>query len=646
MNQHILIVEDQFVEANHLRIMLQRAGYTVCGVARSVEQAEELLEKEKPYLVLLDIFLAGNKTGIDFAVQLREQNVPFIYLSANSNEEVLNAAKATHPNGFLVKPFRENDLLVALQIAQYHHENGLESQLRKETQLQTQLANITTEPAGREQKLLMIAQVLQPFIPFDFVTAAVTCAGAEGKTDLLHLRRVGFNEYQTITPEGFAIIANLKPHELTALQARHTAPADVAFRNDLYPRPMPGGPTLRGLIADVFSMKSVLDLPLPAVSKGGPVLYFSFYSRRPDAFAAQHAALGRRVRPFLLLATQSLHWPVVNVPTEKPAYAPPSTSQNAVFEGIIGNSPQLTEVFDLVSQVAPADTSVLITGESGTGKERVAESIHALSARSGKPLVKVNCAALPTNLIESELFGHERGAFTGAFERRTGRFEQASNGTIFLDEIGDMPLETQVKLLRVLQQKEIERIGGKAPVKVNIRIIAATNRNLEKEVAEGRFRLDLYYRLNVFPIHLPSLAERREDIPFLVDHFVRVYAGKIGRKISGVSDKTLKSLMAYDWPGNIRELENLIERSVLLAKGHVIEQIPLPVNKPKELPEKTEEVRLKTIFENERDYIIQVLQKCNGRIRGEDGAAAILNIPPTTLGSKMKKLGIKRNYTF
>jgi transcriptional regulator with GAF, ATPase, and Fis domain len=266
--------------------------------------------------------------------------------------------------------------------------------------------------------------------------------------------------------------------------------------------------------------------------------------------------------------------------------------------------------------------------------------------RKTQPLIKVNCAALPTNLIESELFGHEKGAFTGAFEKRTGRFEQANNGTIFLDEIGDMPLETQVKLLRVLQQKEIERLGGKAPVKVDIRIIAATNRNLEKEVAEGRFRLDLYYRLNVFPIQMPSLSDRKEDIPLLVDHFLQYYGRKTGKKITGVSEKGLRALALYDWPGNIRELENVIERSVLLAKGTLIDQIILPTNSVAKVSGKSEEARLKTIFENERDHIIAVLKKCNGRIRGSQGAAEILDIPPSTLGSKMKKLGIKRDFGY
>ncbi|HEY0609161.1 MAG TPA: sigma-54 dependent transcriptional regulator, partial [Chitinophaga sp.] len=289
----------------------------------------------------------------------------------------------------------------------------------------------------------------------------------------------------------------------------------------------------------------------------------------------------------------------------------------------------------------PFDTAVLLSGESGTGKERIANCIHRLSPRIGKPLVKVNCATLPATLIESELFGHEKGSFTGAVEKRTGKFEQANGGTIFLDEIGEMPVDLQVKLLRVLQEKEIEPIGGRSPVKVDVRVIAATNRNLEKEVAEGRFRLDLYYRLNVFPITLPSLRERMDDIPLLLEHFLNIYNRKAGKKISGVSDKVLKNMLAYSWPGNIRELEHLIERSVLLAKGSIIEDISLPTQL-KHIPMQSQDPPFKTIHENERDYIVSVLKKCNGKIWGTDGAAAVLNVPPSTLKSKMKKLGITK----
>ncbi len=311
------------------------------------------------------------------------------------------------------------------------------------------------------------------------------------------------------------------------------------------------------------------------------------------------------------------------------------------FEGIVGKSPLLLNVFDLITQVAYSDTSVLILGESGTGKERIADCIHNLSPRKNKPFVKVNCAALPSTLIESELFGHEKGSFTGALDKRIGKFEKADKGTIFLDEIGEMPLDLQVKLLRVLQEKYIERIGAKDVTKLDVRIIAATNRNLEKEVAERRFRLDLYYRLNVFPIELPSLRERTEDIPALAHYFINYYNRKAGKKITGLSDKVLRNMTGYNWPGNIRELENLIERSVLLAKGAIIEDIALPVQKVSHSIV-GEDFRIKTIHENERDYIITVLKKCKGRIWGTGGAAEVLNLPPTTLTSKMKKLGIRK----
>jgi transcriptional regulator with GAF, ATPase, and Fis domain len=319
-----------------------------------------------------------------------------------------------------------------------------------------------------------------------------------------------------------------------------------------------------------------------------------------------------------------------------------SRAKTPGFEGIIGNSHLLLTVFDQMAQVAPFDTSVLILGESGTGKERIADYIHHLSPRKGKALVKVNCAALPATLIESELFGHEKGSFTGAIDKRTGKFEQANGGTIFLDEIGDMPVDLQVKLLRVLQEKEIEPVGGRSSIKINVRVIAATNRNLEKEVADGRFRLDLYYRLNVFPIVLPALRDRMEDIPVLAHHFINMYNRKSGKKITGLSDKVLKNMMAYSWPGNIRELEHLIERSVLLAKGTIIEDLALPTIRKQEASIDSQHFPMKTIHENERDYIISVLKKCRGKIWGAGGAAEVLNVPPTTLKSKMKKLGIQK----
>jgi transcriptional regulator with GAF, ATPase, and Fis domain len=311
---------------------------------------------------------------------------------------------------------------------------------------------------------------------------------------------------------------------------------------------------------------------------------------------------------------------------------------------ILGQSGEIRKVFRMVTQVASSDSTVLILGETGTGKELIARAIHNGSPRKGKLMVKVNCAALPANLIESELFGHERGSFTGATERRIGKFELANHGTLFLDEIGEMPLELQVKLLRALQEKEIERVGGATTIKTNVRIIAATNRNLEELMAEGRFRSDLYYRLNIFPIQLPPLRERREDIPLLTSHFIYRFAKKMGRKISTISNRAMQELLQYNWPGNIRELEHLIERSILLASGDTIQQIQLPSpSSNKTLPDKADMV-IKTIDVNERDHILSILKYCKGKISGAGGAADLLGVPASTLHSKMKRLGIKKDH--
>jgi transcriptional regulator with GAF, ATPase, and Fis domain len=309
------------------------------------------------------------------------------------------------------------------------------------------------------------------------------------------------------------------------------------------------------------------------------------------------------------------------------------------FPDIVGNGHEMQKVYRMMSLVAGSNSTVLLLGETGTGKELIARAIHNSSPRKNKPMVKVNCAALPVNLIESELFGHEKGSFTGAVERRIGKFEQASNGTLFLDEIGEMPLETQVKLLRAIQEREIERVGGKAPVKVDVRIIAATNRNLEAEVKAGRFRSDLYYRLNVFPIVLPPLRDRIEDIAPLANLFLERYSQSSGRNVLSISTNVLQELKHYPWPGNVRELEHLIERSILFTEGNVLCEIQLSGDgKDKDLAANS----TSTLEQIERTYIIETLKKCDGKISGKGGAAELLEIPSTTLHSKMKKLTISK----
>ncbi|MCA6068229.1 sigma-54 dependent transcriptional regulator [Chryseobacterium sp. RG1] len=448
MKEKILIVEDEFIVANDLKIMLIKAGYQVTGIASSVIQARKSIAEKRPDWVLLDIMLKGDLTGIDLAWELREINLPFLYISANTNQSTLEAVKETQPYGFMVKPFRERDLIVMLDIAKYR---------------------------------------------FDI-------------------------------EKGCEFIKN---------------------------------------------------------------------------------------------------------------------SDSESIEGIIGKSKVLQDVVEKVRVVAPTDTSVLVVGESGTGKEKIAHSVHELSERKSQPIVIVNCAALPLSLIESELFGHEKGSFTGANTQRIGKFEQANGGTIFLDEIGELPLDSQVKLLRVLQEKEIERLGGNKTIKVNVRIVAATNRSLEKEVAEGRFRLDLYYRLNVFPIELPALRERKEDIELLANFFLNKYATASRRNITSISKNAVEQLLNYSWPGNIRELEHLIERSVLLAKTNEIENVELPKNTQESVENKGV---LKSMEEMEREHIMNALQNCGGKVSGIGGAAELLKIQPQTLYSKMKKLGIDKGY--
>ncbi len=311
------------------------------------------------------------------------------------------------------------------------------------------------------------------------------------------------------------------------------------------------------------------------------------------------------------------------------------------FEEIVGRSPALLAVLDKVSRVAATDATVLITGETGTGKELIARAIHSRSRRAARPLIKVNCAALPGGLVESELFGHEKGAFTGAIARRIGRFELADGGTLFLDEIGELPLETQAKLLRVLQEHEIERVGGGAAIHVDVRIIAATNRDLIKSVREKTFREDLYYRLSVFPVALPPLRERAEDIPMLVRFLVERFAARIGKRLEGVSRETMRRLASYRWPGNIRELENVLERAIILASGPVLE-FEIDGERPPALAA-AEGPAPTSLEEVERRHILDILGQTNWVIEGSRGAAGLLGLHPNTLRSRLKKLGIVRS---
>ncbi|OCX52124.1 Fis family transcriptional regulator [Mucilaginibacter sp. PPCGB 2223] len=642
----VLVVEDEFIIADVLANILKTAGYEVCGIADSVKEAMQMIEEFAPGFVLLDIYLKGKLTGIDLAHHLTEKNIPFIYISANSNQKVLEAAKVTNPYGFVIKPFREKDVLIALDIALYRYENQMENGLRQNAVLQKKAAEILASAASWTYKILQMGKTLQPYVPFEFLSVGMKQEADESFYEI-GFSRIGFDEYQFIGCAELMVITNRKEHELAKLKANDQADLMATWYDEFELDMLLKSPSLKKLYVETYNLKSHLSVPIPVTT--GKFFYFNFYSRRVGAYQADNLVVCNRLQPLLSNFMQSMLYAsdspfIAKANNHEINRQTTPAGQANPFSGIIGSSHLLLNVFDNVIQVSKSDSSVLILGESGTGKEKIAERIHSLSLRKDKPFIRINCAALPTSLIDSELFGHEKGAFTGAYERKTGRFEQAHTGTIFLDEIGELPLESQSKLLRVLQEKEIERIGGRTTIKTDVRIIAATNRNLDKEVAEGRFRLDLFYRINVFPIVMPPLRDRKEDIPDLAAHFLNIYARKTGKTVRGIAPQVIANMQQYHWPGNIRELENLIERNVLLTRDDMITNMVLPTQLEQPPTATLASATVTTMSEGERAHILAALKKCNGKIWGEGGAASLLNIPPTTLNSKMKKLGIRKDF--
>ncbi|WP_281232796.1 sigma 54-interacting response regulator [Flavobacterium gelatinilyticum] len=637
--KRILIVEDQFIEAHDLQLILEKANYEVTGIARSVEQALEQIELEKPDLVFLDIMLKGNRNGIELAHCLKENFIGFIFISANSSKSILDQAKTTQPYGFIVKPFRDQDVLTTLEIAFYRQQYSLESQLIQQFQLQKEIKEIIDSNLKREDALLAFGKIIQTYIPFDYLeTGFVTTT----HYDNLGIIRKNIDLYQIIDSKKLSQIAVLSEKEINETYKKSKIDKEpVIYSEESLINNFQEAP-IKALIAHNFGIKSYLVFPVSIASIQS--YHFTFYSRNLNIYLPENLKLLNSLEltfsQFInkIYSKQDFSMPVPIEEIKKPK--PAGTVEG--FEGIIGNSSQMISVFNYIRKVAPSDTSVLVLGESGTGKEKIAQSIHALSPRKDKPLIIINCGAIPENLAESLLFGHEKGAFTGAMDRRIGKFELADGGTVFLDEIGEMSLELQVKLLRVLQEREIERVGGMTSLKIDVRIIAATNKNLEEEVAAGRFRMDLYYRLHVFPIIVPSLKKRKEDIPDLANHFIQTYSEKMGRKIPVLSDFALQQIMNYNWPGNIRELEHVMQRAILLTDGNTIKEIELSMSSKLHPEQTAESFSIKTILENERDYILYILKKCNGKISGAGGAAEILDIHPSTLNSKIKKLEIKK----
>jgi formate hydrogenlyase transcriptional activator len=393
-----------------------------------------------------------------------------------------------------------------------------------------------------------------------------------------------------------------------------------------------------------YRVRSHCGLPLTRAQHRLGVLGFA--SKQPAAYDAADVDFLQRVANQVAVAVENaLAFQRIEELKEKlqkeKVYLEEEIRTQHNFEEIVGNSPALRRVLQEVETVAPTDSTVLIRGETGTGKELIARAIHSRNARCDHTFVKLNCAAIPTGLLESELFGHEKGAFTGAIAQKVGRFELAHQGTLFLDEVGDIPLELQPKLLRVLQEQEFERLGGTRTIGVNVRLVAATHRDLEQMVASGQFRSDLYYRLNVFPVQLPSLRERRDDVPHLVRHFIQKFSRRMGRCIETIPAEAMGALVGYPWPGNIRELENVIERAVILSSGPVLRlpagewTAPVPVIS-------LGDTRPVTLADAEREHILDTLGKANWVLGGANGAAARLGMKRSTLQWKMKKLNISR----
>jgi DNA-binding NtrC family response regulator len=644
MGLKVLIVEDQFLEANNLKIILEKAGHQVCGVARSVDQALNCLKKTIPDIVMLDIFLKGDLTGIQLAYTLDKQNIPFIYLSANSNESTLEEAKLTQPYGFLVKPFRERELLITLDIAMYRYKQNQELINRQEKWLSSLLMSIINIGAAKNQKLLLLAKAFTSFLPFDYLVIDTDLSDKSIKP-VYCFQRSEVDDYISLEVEECLRRSKLTAESLYVLRKNDAFYDEPFFLNskDFLTESLRNTASEKIRKAHGFQSKLWVRLGVGRDAE----MSITFYSLEAESYTTYHLDLMNSLRSLLtnvIVAIKTSQTEVGVAAVHVPAI-PATQMLKPKIAGIIGNSPRLLEALDKVTQVAPFESTVLILGETGVGKEGLVQAIHELSQRKSKPLIKVNCAAIPVSLIESELFGHERGSFTGATDRRIGKFEQAQDGTLFLDEIGEMPLEVQSKLLRAIQEKEIERVGGRGTIKTNVRIIAATNRKLLKEVADGKFRMDLYYRLNVFPITLAPLRDRREDIPALVNHFLQMNGKMTGNLATRLLPEAMRQLVNYSWPGNIRELQHLIERHVVLAKNSLITSFDLSTDSDEIYFEQSEKnIEFRPIAEMDREHILAVLKRCNGKISGRGGAAELLQLPPTTLNSKMKKLGINWSY--
>lgn len=618
-NSTILLVDDNPTNLQLLFGTLKGLGHKLL-VAKSGEDALKVAQWAHPDLILLDILMAG-MDGFETCAQLKRdpdtREIAVIFLSALDDTDDKIKGLSMGAVDYIAKPFQAEEVIA-----------------RVETHLT--IARLRTELAERNRQL---EAANQPIL--DSVGDGIYGLDTEGKITFANPAATRLTGYPGDNLIGHSI------HELH-LFARWDGSPHHFIESGIYQTLKQG--VAKQSDTDVFWRQSgdhfaVSWTCTPIKRDGkvqGAVLAFRDVTQRKRQENQLREALTEVERLRDRLQAEN-------------AYLQAEVKTEGRFDSIVGNSPALKDVLDQIDQVAPTNSSVLVIGESGTGKEAMARAIHDLSPRRDRPLIKVNCGAITPTLIESELFGHEKGAFTGAHKQRQGHFELADGGTIFLDEIGELPLDAQVKLLRVLQEHEISRLGSENSIRVDVRVITATNRDLVDMVEKGLFRMDLFYRLNVFPLTVPPLRERREDIPLLVGKFLSDQARAQSRTFTRISEDGMKLLMTYHWPGNIRELQNVIERAAILARDQVVPIAPhlvdsgIPLNTlahvdgpPGEALTEGGERGFETLAENEKHYIRRILQHTGWVIAGKGGAAEILDLPASTLRSRMKKLGIER----